>query len=328
MKTNGNGYIPSDKDELSAIPRACSDEAEAVAFLERLRWNGKPFCPREGCCSYDVYAMKDRKTGARERNFRLRCRGCGKQFSVRTGTPMEGTNLPLRVWLTALWMQVTSKKGVPALQVARMTGVSYKWALFLCHRVRHAVTDFQPGRKLAGTLEADECYIGGKPRHGNFGARRVKKPKTPVIAVMERGGDMRAQVMSDEPVTRKTVHSFLNRHADERSHLMSDESALYSGMRQRFRKHEMVNHAYFEWVRKPVRGGGPTVTTNTIEGFWGLLKKRIGATHHAVSVEHLPRYVAEACFHWNTRMFSDFDRLRMAVIRGEGKRLFYERPAA
>ena len=328
MKTKHGEYPKSDPATLRSIPKACSDEREAVVFLEQLRWNGKPFCPREGCASLDVYAMKDRKTGERERHYRWRCRGCGKQFSVRTNTPMADTNLPLRVWMTALWMQVTSKKGVPALQVARMTGVSYKWALFLCHRIRHAVAETGEAGKLVGVVEADECFIGGKPRLGNFGQRRVVKAKMPVIGVMARGGDVRAFVIPQPTVHVEDTKAFLAENVDmARSHLVTDESALYRVARRSFSRHSMVNHQYFEWARRS-KATGFVATTNTIEGFWGLLKKRIGATHHAVSAAHLHRYVAEACFHWNTRQYADADRLRMAVIRGEGKRLLYRRRAA
>jgi transposase-like protein len=329
MKNKPNGYVPSDPAMLRAVPKACADEREAVLFLEGLRWNGKPFCPRSECGSFDVYAMKDRKTGERERHYRLRCRRCRKQFSVRTGTPMEGTNLPLTAWLTALWMQVTSKKGVPALQVARMTGVSYKWALFLCHRVRHAVTDTEGARKLSGDIEADEAYIGGKSRRGNFDANYKFSPKIPVVAVLERGGEVRAQVMCDEPMNMKSVQSFMIAETSEDSRLSTDESSLYRGLGYHYKgKHHRVNHRYFEWVRWPSRDSSFAVTTNTVEGFWGLLKKRIGATHHSVSLRHMHRYVSEACFLWNTRHFSDGDRLRMAVIRGEGKRLYYRRHVA
>jgi transposase-like protein len=319
-------FEPSDPETLRAIPRACSDEREAILFLEGLRWNGKPFCPRTKCGSYDVYAMRDRASGERERHYRWRCRSCAKQFSVRTNTPMACTNLPAHVWMTALWMMTTSKKGVPALQIARMTGVTPKWALFLAHRIRHAVTDITPPRKLVGELQADECFIGGKPRNSNFKRKPKRATKTPVVAVVETGGEVRARVLKpSENVDAETLHAFLVDNADPNSRLMTDEWAGYRGLGQYFKgRHHRVNHSHYEYARK---ANGLTVTTNGIESFWSMLRRRM-VVHHAVSVRHLARYVAEAQFAWNTRIFADADRLRMMVIRGEGKRLLYRRRKA
>jgi hypothetical protein len=112
--------------------------------------------------------MRDAKSGERERNYRWRCRGCKRMFTVRTDTVFEETRLPMRVWAYAFWKACASKKGISALQISREMQISYKSALFLMHRVRHALGDDGPAPLLSGTVEMDETYVGGKPR-GNYG---------------------------------------------------------------------------------------------------------------------------------------------------------------
>lgn len=174
--------IAQDKDPVTAaLPRACVDERVALDFLETLIWGYEPACPR--CGDLDVYPMKDRKTGKRQQDGRWRCRGCKRQYTVRTGTIMEDSRIPLKYWCYAFWKACSSKKGVSALQIKRETGLSYKSALFLMHRIRYAMQD-EPDRPLDGTVEVDETFVGGKPRkstrgdevqghHGRSGATRA-----------------------------------------------------------------------------------------------------------------------------------------------------------
>src|SRR3989449_3520019 len=157
--------VAGDKSEtVAAIPAACSDEHTAVEFMERQRWADSPACPR--CGDTDVYQVIDRKTGRRSKRFLWDCRGCRRQFTVRIGTVLEDSRIALRHWCYAFWAACASKKGVSALQIHRMTGVSYKSALFLMHRIRFALADdpITPA-KLEGIIEADETYVGGKPRY-------------------------------------------------------------------------------------------------------------------------------------------------------------------
>ncbi len=119
------------------IPLACSDETAAVEFMEQLRWGDSPACPH--CGGVDVYKMLDRKTGERNKRFLWRCRDCGKQYTVKVGTVMEDSPIALRHWCFAYWAACTSKKGVSALQIQRQTGLTYKSALFLMHRIRHSI---------------------------------------------------------------------------------------------------------------------------------------------------------------------------------------------
>jgi transposase-like protein len=149
---------------VTEIPAACCDDLAAVEFLERHGWGGHPGCP---CGDTNVYQMQA-DGGGREKNYRWRCRGCDQQFSVRTGTVFGDSRVPLRHWCYAFWRASTCKKGVSALEIKRQTGLSYKSALFLLHRIRYAMAPAEAGQ-LGGTVEVDETYIGGKPRNKGIG---------------------------------------------------------------------------------------------------------------------------------------------------------------
>jgi len=176
---------------LEALRRAANDDTAAVEFLEARRWGDHPACPR--CGSLDVYQMQDAKTGKRNADNRWRCRDCKRMYTVRTGTVFEESRLPLRVWCYALWKACSSKKGVSAKQIERECEISYKSALFVMHRIRAGVADLA-APKLSGTVEADETYVGGKPRNRRKGGQG-KHDRTPVVGAVERGGDVRFRVM-------------------------------------------------------------------------------------------------------------------------------------
>ncbi len=162
----GQRPVASDKSAIvAALPLACSDELAAVEFIEDQRWGETgPCCPQ--CGDTNVYKMKDRKTGGRNKRFLWKCNGCGKHYSPRTGTVFEDSRIPMRHWCYAFWKASSSKKGFSALQMKRTIGVTYKSALFMMHRVRFAMAeDYRGQPKLRGTVEAEEAYIGGKPRN-------------------------------------------------------------------------------------------------------------------------------------------------------------------
>src|SRR5579864_6628432 len=165
----GQRKVASGKSAIvAALPSACADEQAAVKFLEDHRWSKTgACCPR--CGDTDVYQMKDRKTGERNKRFLWRCNGCKQQYTVRVGTVFEDSRIPLRHWCYAFWAASVSKKGVSALQIKRQTGLTYKSALFMMHRIRFAMApDSSTVSKLGGkgsVVEADETYVGGKPRY-------------------------------------------------------------------------------------------------------------------------------------------------------------------
>ena len=161
---------------LAALRQATVSEGQAVAFLERQRWGDAPGCPR--CGDTNVYQMMD-MGGGRNKDYRWRCRGCRKMFTVRTGTIFEESRLPLRVWVYAFWKACSSKKGISALQLSREMEITHKSALFVLRRIRHGLgQDDAP--KLQGTIEADETFIGGRPRYKGQSKRGRGTNKVPV----------------------------------------------------------------------------------------------------------------------------------------------------
>src|SRR6267143_2186322 len=198
--------------QTKALPKACSDEAAAVEFLERQRWGNDPYCPR--CESRRIRQLNQRGNGERSKRFLWYCKICERQFTVRIGTVLEDSRITLRHWCYAFWAACASKKGVSALQIHRMTGVSYKSALFLMHRIRFALADdpITPA-KLEGIIEADESYAGGKQRHkGPHNKRGHGAAKVPVFALVQRGGEARAFVPHNRKVTAATISRLIHYH--------------------------------------------------------------------------------------------------------------------
>lgn len=298
-----------------AIPLACADEKAAVGFMESQRWEGRPGCPR--CGDMAVYQMKDSKTGERQANYRWRCKGCKQQFTVRTGTVFEDSRIPLRHWCYAFWRASTSKKGVSALEIHRQTGLSYKSALFMLHRIRYAMAD-SVKNPLLGTIEIDETYVGGKPRYKGKGIRADWSTKEPVVALVQRGGNVKTQHVAD--VTAKTLGKVIRASVDRRSRIITDEFRSYRRVGKPFAGgHETVNHSRKEYVRGDV-------TTNTVESFFATVKRGLNGIYHAVSKEHLHRYMAEYEFRYNHRRLEDGQRVTAAIQASEGKRLMYREP--
>jgi hypothetical protein len=194
--------------------------------------------------------MKDIATGGRNKDYRWRCRDCKRMFTVRTGTIMEESRLPLRVWVHAFWRASASKKGVSALQISRECDLNYKTALFLLHRIREAMSEENGGgEKIQGAVEADETYVGRKPRFkGPHNKRGRGTKKTPVFGVVERDGKARLQVMPR--VNSKTLKAALLEHVDLSAMLITDELAAYRKAGKAFAGgHETVNHGGREYVR-------------------------------------------------------------------------------
>jgi len=270
-----------------------------------------------------VYQMRDRKTGARNKRFLWRCKGCGKQFTVRFGSVYEDSPIPMRHWAYAFWKACSSKKGVSALQIKRETGLTYKSALFMMHRVRFALAeDYRVQPKLTGTVEADETYVGGKPRYlqSRSGPRVGRGRKTPVVSLVERDGKIRSFFPVD--VTAENVGRILAENITRDSHLMTDSAMIYrnSPIARQFAQHGMTDHSRREYAK-------PDGThSNTVESAFSLLKRGIMGTFHNVSRKHLHRYVAEFDFRWNNRKIDDGARVAQAIRQAEGKRLRYKEP--
>src|SRR5687767_13401659 len=235
---------------------------------------------------------------------------------------MEESRIPMRHWCYGFWAACASKKGVSALQIHRQTKLSYKSALYLMHRIRLAMTPTEPNPpKLTGTVEADETYVGGKPRpksptvreqlqaEGHFHMPHRPRQKVPVVALIQRGGAVRAMVMP--VVTSQSIRDALVENVESSARLMTDEGRYYTNVGREFAYHGRVKHSAFEYVR-----GDDHV--NTAENFFSRLKRQLYGTHHAVSKQHLHRYVAEVVFKHNTRNMEDGDRVVSAIQAANG----------
>lgn len=301
---------------LEELPLACADEKAAVEFMEKQRWGDHPHCPH--CGDESVYQMKNIKTGERQANYRWRCNGCKAQFTVRIGSVLEDSRIPLRHWCFAFWRAATSKKGVSALEIHRQTGLSYKSSLFLLNRIRCAMQE-EPVTPLNGIVEVDEVYLGGKPRRkGNKVVDGVSK-KYPVVAMVERDGRVRARPVAS--VTSANLKEVMEQFIDPAARIMTDEAKAYISVASNFAEHLTVNHGDGEYARGDV-------TTNRVEGFFNILRRGIHGIYHNVSREHLQKYLSEYEFRFTHRELGDGERTRHAIRCARGKRLTYEQSKA
>ncbi|MFT3808433.1 MAG: IS1595 family transposase [Micropepsaceae bacterium] len=300
--------------------RRFSTEKAARTYFENLRWPNGPVCPHCGS-SEKVYARTaNAKTGTREGLYK--CGECSDTFTVKVGTVMEDSKIPLNKWLIAFYMMCASKTQVSALQLQRQLEIgSYRTALFLCHRIRYALKNVSPTTPLTGVVEADETYIGGKAKGKGRG---YVGNKIAVVSLVQRGGDVRSTVT--ERVSGKAIGVLLKRHVSEDAHLMTDESPLYNKAGEQFASHSKVNHSQEEYGYYDYRTRR-TVTTNTVEGFFGNSKRSLDGTHHQISRQHLHLYTAELDFKYNTRKVSDGARTAKGIRGMEGKRLMYRSKA-
>jgi transposase-like protein len=264
--------------------------------------------------SFRLQAKSNSKTPVRKGVWK--CGGCRKQFTVTVGTIFEGSHIPLNKWLLAIHLLCASKKGMSSLQFQRMLGVSYKTAWFLTHRIREMVSN-EPTSKLDGTVEVDETYVGGKEK-GQRGMPRPESKKTPVLGMVERGGNVRSFTL--DRVTLKNIKPFLVSHVHTNSHLNTDDSAIYYQVKPDFVHHASVNHSKEEYVRQEK---GRKVSTNTIEGYFSLIKRGVYGTYHHWSRHQMFRYLSEFDFRYNTRGMKDVERAVEALKGCEGKRLYY-----
>jgi transposase-like protein len=310
----------ADDVTLLKIMQRFSTVEAARTYLERMRWPNGPVCPHCGS-SEKIYARTP-NAKTRTRPGLYTCGTCRDTFTVTVGTVMEDSKIPLNKWLIAFYMMCASKTQISALQLKRQLELgSYHTALFLCHRIRFALKGISPSGALGGEVEADETYVGGKARGKGRG---YTGNKIAVVSLVQRGGDLRSTVA--ERVTGKTITALLKRHVSEEAHLNTDESPLYTKAGEHCAPHSRVNHSADEYAYYDDRSGR-TVSTNTVEGFFGNSKRSLDGTHHHVSRQHLHLYAAELDFKYNTRKETDGERTAQSIRRIEGKRLMYRAKA-
>jgi transposase-like protein len=266
-----------------------SDQDVCVQFVAKLRWPDGPICPTCGGTEHSY--LTTRRV--------WKCKACKRQFSVKVGSIFEDSAIPLDKWLAAMWMIANSKNGVSSHKMARSLGITQKSAWFLLHRIRLAM---QTGTfaKLDGEIEVDETFIGGKARNMHK-SKRAKKitgtggnDKAIVAGVLQRGGEVRAVVVSD--TRRATLQAGVRQHVEKGAVVYSDALQSYNGLAGEY-DHKVVDHA-----EKYVDG---QVHVNGVENFWSLLKRGLHGTYVSVQPWHLFRYMDEQVFTYNERDLTD-----------------------
>jgi transposase-like protein len=287
-------------------------EESARQYLESLLW------PDGAVCSHCKSKNVTRSYGHTARAGLFMCNDCRKQFTVTVGTIFEDSHIPLRSWVMVFQMMCASKKGVSAKQVQRQLGFgSYKTAWFMCHRIRYAMENGPMSKLLKGKVEVDETYVGGKPRPGTGIHKKGRgTKKTPVLALVERQGDIRTHVITN--VSGKTLKSAIRNSVHPSAAIITDEWPSYRGIGREFSGgHAVIRHLSGEYS---ING----INTNTCESFFSLLKRGVYGTFHHVSKTHLHRYCSEFEFRWNHRNSKDGERMEAALKKTAGKRLTYQ----
>jgi transposase-like protein len=293
---------------------AFTDEDKAREFLEASRWPDGPVCPF--CGQLDTVAKLG---GSSMGPGWYYCSDCQDKFTVRVGTLYERSHIPLHKWLFATHLLAASKKGMSALQLSRMLGITYKSAWFMCHRIREGMSPIKPS-PIGGenkVVESDETFIGGKAKNRAYAKKEPKKHT--VLTLVERDGESRSFHVAN--VKAKTLREKIVTTVSSKSHLMTDELASYEKVGKDFAAHGTVCHSANEYARL-----GGFIHTNTAECRFSLMKRAVFGTHHSISEAHLPRYLAEWDFKFNARKISDGERAAIALKGIEGKRLTYRIP--
>ncbi len=305
--------------------RYYADLAVAEAYMVSKRWPDGVTCPH--CGSTKVYRLETQR--------RWKCSGKHpqRQFSVKTGTIMEDSPLPLDKWLSATWMIVNDKNGISSYEIGRALGITQKSAWFLDHRIRHALStgSFE---KVSGTVEADESYVGGKLKNMKKGKlaemrKAAQKPGRPpnslaglggkaiVMGLLRRtDGDNPSQIQTCMIETAKKGHvqEVVRSYVEPGSIVMTDTLASYKTLQDQY-IHFQINHAV-EYAKGRIH-------TNGLENFWALLKRTIKGTYIAIEPFHLQAYLDEQAFRFNNRKLTDGERFARVMGMVSGKRITY-----
>jgi transposase-like protein len=303
--------------DASALPKTLqeavvyfSDLTRCQALIVKLRWPDGVACPR--CNSNNVRYIGTRRIWQCNEKHRK------QQFSAKVGTVMEDSPLGLDKWMVAMWMVANCKNGISSYELARALGITQKTAWFLAARVKLAMQN-RSFRPLAGMIEVDESFIGGRARNMHAHKREEKihgrgsVGKAVVMGLLERhGGKVRTVVIKDRD--RETLHGVVRKNVMRHSDVFTDELNAYNGLNTDY-AHGVINHA-----EKYVDGN---VHTNGMENFWSLLKRGIHGTYVSIEPFHLFRYLDEQCFRFNNRKASDRERFALVASTMAGRRLTY-----
>ncbi len=298
---------------LHDIDKSFRNEKACYKYLLKSRWPSEIGCV--SCGSVNPYHLKDKKT--------FKCRECDKFFNALTGTIFENTKLPLIKWFKAIYIVTSHKKGISSIQLAKDLGFTQKTGWFVLSRIRELVQEKAP-IMLEGTVEVDESYFGGKDenKHQSYRAKKGRKTntgrsantKTVVFGAVERNGRVVTRIAPN--AQNKYLHDFLFTHIAKGSNMVSDDFRGYRKLNEKGYNHESVNHSAKEYVRGWAH-------TNTIEGYWSIMKRGIYGIYHQASKKHLHRYCNEFAFRYNTRKLGEAERFHLAIKQVDKTRLRY-----
>ncbi len=282
-----------------------SEQNKCKEFIETMRWSDERICPH--CGHNKTYDLKAK--------FSYKCAQCKKPFSVTKGTIFENSPIPLQKWFAAIYLITSHKKGISSLQLHRDLGITQKSAWFVLQRIRYAIRMRSFNKPLENVVEADETFIGGKNknRHADkkveFSQGRSVKDKMPVFGLLERKGKIAAMPVKD--TSGKTLQPLIKENVVPGSQIMTDEWLAYRGLSDMY-VHSVINHG----EKQSVIGD---CHTNTLEGFWSLLKRGIIGIYHQISLKHLDKYVDEFQYRYNTKGLTERDRFLNMLSMSESR---------
>ena len=290
------------------------NEAAAYKWVEARVWPQGPVCPHCGGVE-----RIGKMAGKSTREGVYKCYQCRAPFTVKIGTVFESSHVKLHLWLQAMFLMASSKKGVSSNQLHRTLGVTLKTAWFMSHRLRLAMqtVGLEPMGGAGETVEIDETFVGkleGVPR-GKSGSAH----KNVVLTLVQRGGEARSFHVAS--TRRYDVESVIRANVKKETAIMTDEAKHYRRIGKEFASHEMVSHGIHEYVRGNAH-------TNTIEGFYSIFKRGMKGVYQHCSERHLHRYLAEFDFRYSNRVatgINDEGRTSRLLSGIVGKRLTYRR---